>query len=65
MFYFEAQTGLLREEPPAHSNFHNYKLPDHARERVEDALANATEGSGGLVYTKKFLKWLQDNEIHG
>ena len=65
MFYFEAQTGLIRNELPASpSRFHNYKLPAHARERVEDAVACATEGAGGLVYTKRFLKWLQDTEIH-
>jgi len=64
MFYFEAQTGIIREAPPAFSNFHNFKLPAHARERVEDAVASATEGSGSLVYGKRFLKWLQGTEIH-
>jgi len=64
MFHFEAQTGIIREVPPAFSNFHNFKLPAHARERVEDAVAAATPGSGGLEYDNHFLKWLQDTEIH-
>lgn len=64
-FYFEAQTGIVRDAAPAISNFHQYKLPAHARERVEDAVAAAEPGSGALQYPKGFLKWLQEAEIHG
>jgi len=56
MFWFEAQTGLVRDvsnEPQ--SNYYNYRLPEHARETVERAVNAARLESGGFSYPKTFL----------
>lgn len=63
MFYFEAQTGILRDKPPTFSNFYNYRLPASARVRVEGAVDEAHVSAGGLEYPAKFVLWLTDKEL--
>lgn len=61
-FYFEAQTGILRDQTPAVSNFYQYELPGWVRHHVEAAVAVATIGSGGLIYPAAFLARLDEWE---
>ena len=63
MFYFEAQTGILRDKLPSFSNFHNYKLPDSARDRVSAAVEVAAVDSHGLTYPGDFVIWLRETEV--
>lgn len=54
-FWFEAQTGLIRDNPPAATNFYQYHLPGSIRGTVEAAVERATLGSGGLEYEPGFI----------
>lgn len=50
-FYFEAQTGIIREQRPiAHTNFYNYRLPDLLRVFVIENVEKATPTVNGLQY---------------
>lgn len=64
-FYFTAQTGVIRNDPPAApSNFHVYRLANtpenHAR--VWAAVDCARYGSAGLEYSAGFLAWLDEHD---
>lgn len=62
-FYFEAQTGIIRDQPPAVSNFYQYRLPGWVRGLVESAVESAEVGPGGLNYTAPgFLARLKEWE---
>lgn len=54
-FWFEAQTGIIRDYMPGYSNYHQYKLPEHLRAEVEEAVAKAEPVAGGLAYPGGFL----------
>jgi len=63
MFYFTAQTGVWKLQPPkAPSNYYTYALPWSALGHVQLAVEHATVGSCGLEYSPAFLKWLRDND---
>ncbi len=65
-FYFEAQTGIIRDElPKAPSNYHQVRLEWRHRAKVEAEVAKAVPGCGGLVYSDGFLKWCRDNDKTG
>jgi len=62
-FYFEAQTGIIREKRPmAPSNFHNYRLPNLLMGTVKEAVESATVGPHGLQYKheRDFLADLEE-----
>lgn len=63
--YFEAQTGIIREQRPAVSNFYQYELSPADRPAIEAAVAKATPGSGGLEYEagSAFLSILDEMEL--
>lgn len=58
VFYFVAQTGTCSMTPPTVSNFYVYEVPMQYLDYVWNAAQRATLGSGGLVYPKTFLEWL-------
>lgn len=66
MFYFERQTGLIRDVPPAYSNFYNYLLRKSAREDIEKGIAEAKLKDGELVYPDWFdttlEKWVDSTD---
>lgn len=59
--YFEAQTGLVRPVK-ATSNFRQYQLPPTAAKMINQAVDNATLGSGGFEYENGFLTLLEKLE---
>ena len=60
MFYFEVQTGLVREEPPTTSNFWNYLLRNSARSFIKDGVQRAVVGEDGyLAYPEGFMEELE------
>lgn len=59
--YFEAQTGIIREQP-SNSNFYQYRLSSADRPAIEAAVSKATLGTGGLEYEAGFLHVLTDME---
>src|SRR5215831_19430850 len=59
--YFEAQTGIIREQP-GRSNFHQYQLSPTDRPVIEAAVGKAVLGNGGLEYQDGFLRSLTDME---
>ena len=63
VIYFEAQTGVIRDELPAYSNFYQYRLPADCREEVLNMCADAGIGSHGFNFSKEQLKKLEDMEI--
>ena len=57
-FYFEAQTGIIRDKPPAFSNFHQYRLRRVHLDRVQ-TIMNAHDPSN---YPSEFLEWLAKHD---
>jgi len=58
-FWFEAQTGILRDKPPAVSNYHQYKFHKRYLAKVQLVL-NKSDGVG--IYQKEDLDWLWENQ---
>ena len=65
MFYFEAQTGIVRDSLPAFSNYFQYRIPSRFMSVVEEAVGSAEIGPSGLVYGRRFMeflsKWMRGN----
>jgi hypothetical protein len=62
-FWFEAQTGIVRDEPPSYSNFHQFKFKGDLRPEIERIAAETKiDDAGNLLYTAETLKWLWDNQ---
>jgi len=57
-FYVEAQTGIIRNDPPAISNFYQYCVPVARRDEVQRAVDAATLDGGQLIYPPRFLESL-------
>ena len=55
---FEAQTGIIRDEPSAVSNFYQYAIPVRHRAELEEAIAAAAPGGSELQYAPGFLRRL-------
>ena len=51
IIYFEAQTGIIRDQPSAASSFYQYAIQVRHRAELEEAIAAATAGSSELQYT--------------
>jgi hypothetical protein len=47
---FEAQTGIIRDQPSAISSFYQYAIQVRHRAELEEAIAAATPGSSELQY---------------
>lgn len=66
MFYFEVQTGLIRDNPPAVTNYYNYLLRCSARKWAQMAVDSAILTDAGLQYYDGFQKdlefWVQKTE---
>ena len=45
IIYFEAQTGIIRDQPSAVSSFYQYAIQVRHRVELEEAIAAATPGS--------------------
>ena len=58
IIYFEAQTGIIRDQPSAVSSFYQYAIQVRHRVELEEAIAAATPGSSELQYAPGFLRRL-------
>ena len=58
IIYFEAQTGIIRDQPSAVSNFYQYAIPVRHRAELEEAIAAAAPGGSELQYAPGFLRRL-------
>jgi len=58
IIYFEAQTGIIRDQPSAVSNFYQYAIPVQHRAELEEAITAATPGRSELQYAPGFLRRL-------
>ena len=59
---FEAQTGIIRDQPSAISSFYQYAIQVRHRAELEEAIAAATPGSSELQYAPGFLRRLNHRE---
>jgi hypothetical protein len=59
IIYFEAQTGIMRNQPSVVSSFYQYAIPVRHRAELEEAIAAATPGSSELQYAPGFLRRLE------
>ena len=57
IIYFEAQTGIIRDQSSV-SSFYQYAIPVRHRAELEEAIAAATPGSSELQYAPGFLRRL-------
>jgi hypothetical protein len=55
---FEAQTGIIRDQPSAISSFYQYAIQVRHRAELEEAIAAATPGRSELQYAPGFLRRL-------
>jgi hypothetical protein len=58
IIYFEAQTGIIRDQPSAVSSFYQYAIQVRRRAELEKAIAAATPGRSELQYAPGFLRRL-------
>jgi hypothetical protein len=67
IIYFEAQTGIIRDQRSANSSFYQYAIPVRHRAELEEAIAAATPGSSELQYAPGFLRRLDhwESEAQG
>lgn len=63
VIYFEAQTGVIRNEPSVHTNFREYRMPASCRVELLNMCADAGLGSGGFDFSASQLKRLEEFEI--
>lgn len=61
-FYFQAQSGRIEDRPIHPTNFHTYLLHVQHLQKVQEAVRQATLGSGGLEYPSEFVEWLAKND---
>jgi len=64
-FWFEAQTGIVRKEPPSFSNFYNYRLPREMLDKVVYNVNLAKPTTSGLEYkeSKEFFTMLEKADL--
>jgi len=62
-FWYEAQTGIVRDKLPSVSNYHQYKFKGELRPEIERiSVQTRIDDNGHLLYTAEQLKWLWDNQ---
>lgn len=61
-FFFEAQTGIIRHDRPAFSNYYQYEFDNELATTIREMVENAEPGPHGLEWSDDDLDFFSYND---